>query len=86
MEHGHAFQRALFKMALYSSLHFCFTEKTAPDSDRSHNIHIRSQNLTFCLARFTSGSTFQLGFLVSSSRALSTGTAALQTDLRQWPI
>ena len=82
---GHAFKRALFKLVLYSSLHFFFTENTALDYGRSHDIHIRSRNLAFCLARFTSGSTFQLGFLVPI-RTLFTGTAALEADLRQWPI
>ena len=61
---AHKFLRALFKLALYSSLQFCFTKNTAPDDGQSHDIHIRSQNLAFCLTRFTSGSTFQLGFLV----------------------
>ena len=50
---GHAFKLVLMKLALYSSLHFCFKEKTAPDDGWSHAIHIRSQNLAFCLARFT---------------------------------
>ena len=82
---GHAFKRALFKLALYSSLHFCFTEKTAPEDGQSHDIHICSQNLAFCLACFTSGSMFQLGFLVPIL-TLSTGTVALEADLRQWTI